>query len=117
MAYEAKRRVNRFLAVPTGSAGTLYTCPTNRTAIIKELIICNIDGSSSADITIQVTDTSASTTFNLISTKAVAQDTYLRIDSANIILESGDILKALASAADDLEASAFIEEYPDPMRS
>ena len=41
---------------------------------------------------------------------------YKRQDSADIILESGDIIKAQASAADDLEVSAFIEEYPDPMR-
>ena len=54
--------------------------------------------------------------FNLIKTKTVANDDFLRLDSADIILESGDIIKAQASAADDLEVSAFIEEYPDPMR-
>jgi len=117
MTYEVKRRVNSFLALSSTNVTTLYTCPTNRTAVIKELIVTNVDGSSSADITIQITDTSASATFSLISTKAVAQDTYLRIDSANIILESGDIIKAqCTSAADDLVVSAFIEEYPDPMR-
>ena len=118
MAYETKRRINAFLAIPTGSAGVLYTCPTNRTAVVKEIIVSNVDVSgASANLTIQIVDTSTGNTFNLVSTKPVAQNTYLRIDSANIILESGDILKALASAADDLEASAFIEEYPDPMRS
>ncbi len=117
MTYESKRRINAFLNIPTGSAGVLYTCPTNRTAVVKEIIVSNVDGSASANLTIQIVDTSAGNTFNLVSTKAVAQNTYLRIDSANIILESGDILKALASAANDLEASAFIEEYPDPMRS
>tara|TARA_Y100000768_G_C23812230_1_gene602387 strand:- start:74 stop:427 length:354 start_codon:yes stop_codon:yes gene_type:complete len=117
MTYESKRRINAFLDIPTGSAGVLYTCPTNRTAVVKEIIVSNVDGSASANLTIQIVDTSTGNTFNLVSTKPVAQNTYLRIDSANIILESGDILKALASAADDLEASAFIEEYPDPMRS
>ena len=116
MTHEVKRRVNAFLDLTSTNLTTLYTCPTNRTALIKELIVTNVDGSSSADITIQITDTSASATFSIISTKAVANDTYLRLDSANIILESGDIIKAQASAGDDLEVSAFIEEYPDPMR-
>ena len=95
---------------------TLYTCPTNRTALIKEIFICNVDTTNSTDLTLAITDTSASATFNLIKTKTVANDDFLRLDSADIILESGDIIKAQASAADDLEVSAFIEEYPDPMR-
>jgi len=116
MTYEVKRRINAFLDLSSTNVTTLYTCPSHRTALIKELIVTNVDGSSSADITIQITDTSASATFSIISTKAVANDTYLRLDGANIILESGDIIKAQASAADDLQVSAFIEEYPDPMR-
>ena len=87
-----------------------------RMRIIKEIFICNVDTTNSTDITLAITDTSTSTTFNLIKTKTVANDDFLRLDSADIILESGDIIKAQASAADDLEVSAFIEEYPDPMR-
>ena len=83
---------------------------------MKEIIVCNVDGSASADITLKITDTSASTTFSLASTKAVANDTYFRFDSANIVLEDGDILKAQASAGGDLEVSLFIEEHYDPTR-
>ena len=116
MTVEVKRRINSFVALSTTNLTTLYTCPTNRTALIKEIFICNIDTINSTDITLAITDTSASTTFNLIKTKIVANDDFLRLDSADIILESGDIIKAQASAVDDLEVSAFIEEYPDPMR-
>ena len=41
MTYESKRRINAFLNIPTGSAGVLYTCPTNRTAVVKEIIVSN----------------------------------------------------------------------------
>ena len=117
MAYhEVRRRLNAFVALSTTDLTTLYTCPTNKTAVIKDIFICNTDTTNSRDITIAITDTSASTTFNLIKTKTVDNDDFLRLDSADIILESGDIIKAQASAVDDLEVSAFIEEYPDPMR-
>ena len=116
MTVEVKRRINAFLDLSSTDLTTLYTCPTNRTALIKEIFICNVDTTNSRNITLAITDTSASTTFNLIKTKTVANDDFLRLDSADIILESGDIIKAQASAADDLEVSAFIEEYPDPMR-
>ena len=114
MAYhEVRRRLNAFVALSSTDLTTLYTCPTNKTAVIKEVFICNTD---TTDITIAITDTSASATFNIIKTKTVANDDFLRLDSADIILESGDIIKAQASAVNDLEVSAFIEEYPDPMR-
>ena len=117
MAYhEVRRRLNAFVVLSSTDLTTLYTCPTNKTAVIKEIFICNTDPIHSTDITIAITDTSASATFNIIKTKTVGNDDFLRLDSADIILESGDIIKAQASAVSDLEVSAFIEEYPDPMR-
>ena len=110
MVEKPKRYRNAFIALGDTNLTAVYTCPTNIIGIIKEIIVCNVDGSASADITLKITDTSASTTFSLASTKAVANDTYLRLDSANIILEEGDILKAQASAGNDLEVSVFVEE-------
>ena len=42
------------------------------------------------------------------------KDDFLRIEDAHIILEEGDILKAQAGAANDLEVTAFIEERYKP---
>ena len=89
---------------------TLYTCPTNFIARIKEVWVTNIDGSSAANITLKWTDTSASATYDLLSTFSVAADNYLQLSDTNIMLEAGDIFKAQASAADDLTVSLFIEE-------
>ena len=82
MGYEVRRRVNAFVDLSSTDLTTLYTCPTNKTAVIKEIFICNVDTTNSTDITIAITDTSASTTFNLIKTKTVANDDFLRLDTA-----------------------------------
>ena len=110
----AVRLKNAASALSGTSLTTVYTCPTNFTATLKEVFVANIDGSSAADITLKYTDTSASATFDLVSTKSVAADSYLRLENANIILEAGDIFKAQASAADDLTVSLFIEEQITP---
>ena len=91
-----------------------YTCPTNFTARIKEVWVTNIDGTSAANITLKWTDTSASATYDLLSTFSVAADNYKQFADANIVLEAGDIFKAQASAANDITVSLFIEEQITP---
>ena len=110
----AVRIINAASALSSTDLTTVYTCPANFSATIKEVWVTNIDGSSAADITLKWTDTSASATFDLISTASVAADDYLRFSDVNIFLESGDICKAQASAANDLTVSIFIEEQIRP---
>ena len=110
----AVRLKNAAAALSGTSLTTVYTCPTNFSARIKEVWVTNIDGTSAANITLKWTDTSASATFDLVSTASVAADSYLRLSDANIFLEAGDIFKAQASAANDLTVSLFIEEQITP---
>tara|TARA_R100000963_G_C4563374_1_gene51301 strand:- start:45 stop:386 length:342 start_codon:yes stop_codon:yes gene_type:complete len=110
----AVRIVNAGSALSNTSLTTVYTCPANFSASIKEVWVANIDGTSAADITLKWTDASASATFDIVSTSSVAADSYLRISDANIFLEAGDIFKAQASAANDLTVSLFIEEQIKP---
>ena len=110
----AVRIINAASALSSTSLTTVYTCPANFSASIKEIWVANIDGSNAADITLKWTDASASATFDLVSTSSVAADSYLRIDSANIVLEEADILKVQAGAANDLTVSAFVEEIYTP---
>jgi len=111
----AVRLKNAAAALSSTNLTTVYTCPANFTAKIKEVWVANIDGSSAADITLKWTDTSASATFDIISTKSVAADSYLQLSDTHIILEAGDIFKAQASAANDLTVSLFIEEEITPV--
>lgn len=108
------RLKNTSVALSSTDLTSLYTCPTNFKAIIREIFITNVDGSSAADITLSYTDTSASATFSLLSTVSVTADNYIRLNDSFIILESGDILKAQASAANDIQISIFLEEILKP---
>ena len=109
------RIINAGVSLTGTSLTTLYTCPANHKAIIKELWLTNVDGTNAVDATLQWTDDSDSdAAYSLLSTKSIAADSYLRIDGANIVLEAGDILKAQAGAANDLMVSAFVEEIYTP---
>ena len=94
----------------------VYTCPANTTAIVKEIIVTNIDGTNNADITLALHDGSASSVKAFVSTKQVNADDFLRIDTANIYLEASDKIQAQASANSDLNLFLFLEEYYDPSR-
>ena len=108
------RLKNASVALSSTDLTNIYTVPTNFTAIIREIFLTNVDGSSAVDATLKYTDTSASATFSLVSTKSVSADDFLRIEDANIFLEEGDILKAQAGAANDLEVTVFVEELYKP---
>ena len=108
------RLKNAAVALSDTNLTAVYTVPTNFTSIVREIFLTNVDGSSAVDATLKYTDTSASATFSLVSTKSVPADDFLRIENAHIILEEGDILKAQAGAANDLEVIVFVEEIYKP---
>ncbi len=115
MTNEPRRYRNISLAV-TNSSQDAYTCPANTTAIVKEIIVTNMHGSSDADITLSLHDSSASSAKAFVSTKSVTADDFLRIDTANIYLEASDKIQAVASASSALNLFLFLEEYYDPSR-
>jgi len=108
------RPKNTSVALSSTDLTTVYTCPPNFTAIVRDIFLTNVDGSTAVDATLKYTDTSASATFSLLSTKSIAADDFLRIEDAYIVLETGDILKAQAGAANDLEVTVFVEEFHRP---
>jgi|TARA_R100000988_G_scaffold92545_1_gene56633 hypothetical protein len=108
------RPKNTSVALSSTDLTTVYTCPPNFTAIVRDIFLTNVDGSAAVDATLKYTDTSASATFSLLSTKSISADDFLRIENAYIVLETGDILKAQAGAANDLEVSVFVEEFHRP---
>jgi len=105
---------NAAAALADTNLTAVYTVPTNFTAIVKEIFLTNVDGTSAVDATLKYTDTSGSATYALLSTKSIAADSYLRLENANIVLEEGDILKAQAGAGNDLTVSVFVEELYKP---
>ena len=111
----ATRIINAGVSLTDTNLTTVYTCPANYKAIVKEIWLTNVDGTNAVDATLKWTDDSDSdAAYSLLSTKSIAADSYLRIEGGNIVLEAGDILKVQAGAANDLMVSAFIEEIYTP---
>ena len=110
------RNISHLVTNTAFASQDVYTCPANTTAIVKEIIVTNIDGTNAADITLALHDSSASSAKAFVSTKSVSADDFLRIDTANIYLEASDKIQAQASANSDLNLFLFLEEYYDPSR-
>ena len=83
---------------------------------INSLIISNIDGTNSADITITLRNAAGGTTYStLANTVAVPADATLIVVSkdTSIYLEEDMSLYVLASAAGDLSATCSYEEISE----
>lgn len=96
------------LVVNAASSGKIYK--------INSLIIGNIDGTNSADITVTLRNAAGGTTYStLASTVAVPADATLIIVSkdTSIYLEEDMSLYVLASAAGDLSATCSYEEISE----
>ena len=92
---------NAGINLTTTSLTTVYTVPTNRTAIIKNIQISN-EHSSNNLVEVFVTDSSASATYEIFH-KSMAADSTTNAALAPIILESGDALKIQAANANVVE--------------
>ena len=108
------RNISHLVTTTAFASQDVYTCPANTVAIVKEIIVTNIDGSAAADITLALHDSSENSAKEFISTFAI--NNFLRLDSANIYLEASDKIQAQASANNDLNVFLFLEEYYDPTR-
>ena len=52
----ATRIINAGVSLTDTSLTTVYTCPANHKAIVKELWLTNVDGSNAVDETLKWTD-------------------------------------------------------------
>ena len=95
------------------SAVSLLTAASNKLLKINSLIIANIDGTNSADISVWITRSSVDY-YIAKSITVAAGSTLLPIDkNMGLYLVEGDILKIQASAAGDLSAVCSYEEIDD----
>ena len=84
----------------SGSSGKVFK--------VNALYVANVDGSASADITVDLYR--SSTAYPIASTISVPADATLDIMSKAIYLEEGDSLRCTASASGDLVAVCSYEE-------
>ena len=88
---------------------TLYTAPSATQSVVHALYISNVDGTNSADITVEATVDGGTTYFTIIQDAPVPAGGTIVFDKP-INLEASDILAVTASEASDLEAFASVLE-------
>tara|TARA_R100001126_G_scaffold99111_1_gene74213 strand:+ start:67 stop:408 length:342 start_codon:yes stop_codon:yes gene_type:complete len=84
----------------TGTVSVL-TSPSGARCLIKQIQIDNTSGSP-VNLSVQVTDTSASSTFR-IHGNPIPATTTVNIISQTLVLEESDVLKMTAGTADELQ--------------
>ena len=89
----------------TTSAVNIIDVPADKLYKVNTIIIANIDGTNSADVTIKVSTTNGSNYYNIASTVAVPADSTLIVldKNSSIYLDETDLLRVSASADSDLE--------------
>ena len=103
---------NAMFDLTTTNKTTVYTCPANRTALIKTIQVTNIH-SGANEIEAFTTDASNSGAVHEISHISLASKTTENLAKGTIVLESGDTLKLKAQTADDIAGIISILELFD----
>ena len=93
----------------------ILTCPANKVIKINTILISNIDGTNSADVTVYFYNDSAAARTQIANTVAVPADSTLVVigKDSPIYLEESDQIEAGASANSDLGIIISYEELDD----
>ena len=102
-------------ALGTNADTAILTCASNKVLKINSVIVANVDGTNSANLTVKFHDSSASTNYRLASTVEVPADATLVVigKDSPIYLEESDEIRAGAAVASDLEMVISYEELDD----
>jgi hypothetical protein len=111
---------NAKVDLTTTAVTTVYTAPSNadfNSSIVSSIIVSNDSGSADT-ITLTITGDGLSSTgtltnqaFSLFQVKAVAANTSIELLTKDLVLQSGDILKATAATGGRLHVIASIQEF------
>jgi len=92
---------NAMFDLTTTNKTTVYTCTTNRTALIKSIQITNIH-SGAIEVEAFTTDSSNSNAEHEIAHISLGSKTVDNLVKGTLILESGDTLKLQAASANNI---------------
>ena len=104
---------NAMGALGNTSRTTMIDVPAEKIAKVNTILICNIDGTNAADVTIEVSNDNGSTYYKLASTISVPADATLSFLENPIYLDETDLLAVTAGAANDLSYFVSYEEITD----
>jgi len=102
-------------ALGTDVNTSLLTCAADKVLKINSIIVANVDGTNSADVTVYFYDSTATARYQIASTVAVPADSTLVVigKDSPIYLEESDEIEAGASATGDLQMIISYEELDD----
>ena len=85
----------------------LYQAPTTagNVAVLLSILVANVNGTSSADITVSKTDSSNTLLSQLAFTIPVPADTSLEVVPNKIVLSAGEKIRVQASASNFLHVT------------
>ena len=92
---------NETFDLTTTNSTVVYTCPTNRTALIKSIQITNIH-SGTIEVEAFTTDSSDSGSEHEVAHISLASKTVENLVKGTMVLESGDTLKLKAASANNI---------------
>jgi len=106
----AETFVNKTVALGDTADVSVYSPAASTTAIVIHCQVANVDGTSSANLNMDLYDTSATTAAAVVSTLAVPANSAVNPIGGKLVLEATDELRAWASATGDLELTLGILE-------
>ena len=80
---------------------TVYTCPSETTAIVKSIRVTEDSGNNDT-IAVELYDNSAESTFKVTGTLTVSANASTELLTVPLVLEESDIIKATAGTANRL---------------
>ena len=92
---------NAMFDLTTTNKTTVYTCPTDRTTLIKSIQITNIH-SGSVEVEAFTTDSSNSGAEHEVAHISLGSKTIENLVKGTMVLESGDTLKLKAASANNI---------------
>ena len=96
-----------FVDLTTTNKTLIYTVPANTTAIVKTIQLTNESGN--VNVQIYVTDTSATTEYEISHSTMAARSTE-NFAKGSIVLEAGDLIKIQAATANTVTGVVSVLE-------
>lgn len=98
---------NAQVQLSTTSITDVYQAPTTagNTAVVMSILVANVNGTASADITISKTNSSNTLQSQLAFTVPVPADTSLEVVATRVVLKAGEKIRATASSANFLHVT------------
>ena len=106
----AETFVNKTVALGDTADVSVYSPAASTTAIVIHCQVANVDGTNSAELSMDLYDTSATTAAAVVSTLAVPADSAVNPIGGKLVLEASDELRVWANDASDLELTVGILE-------